>query len=71
MDHFDDEVILPKVLKKGSYLGEVGIIYQIKRTATARAMNYCTFGKVSNDFIHNLSIDLKLKLKNNTVNYKD
>ena len=36
-----------KVLKKGDYFGEVSLVYDLRRTASITAQNYCTLGKLT------------------------
>ena len=38
-------------LEKGSYFGEIALLTKMKRTATVRANEYCTFATLNrNDF---------------------
>ena len=62
-DHKGREITLENVIEKGSYFGEVAIMYKIKRTATVIAFNYCTFGKLNLETFYDLSKELKSKLK--------
>ena len=40
---------LVKNLEIGEYFGEIGLLYDIKRTATISCLNYCTFASLNKD----------------------
>ena len=70
-DHFVGEVILNKLLNKGTYFGEVGIIFDCPRTATVKAVNYCTFAKINSVVFSRLSCGFIKHMKLKTKKYKD
>jgi CRP-like cAMP-binding protein len=53
---YDDDFYLRKVkcLEVGNYFGEVGLIYNIRRTATIRSIGYCTYATLSKMHFNNL-----------------
>ena len=59
------------MLNKGTYFGEVGIIFNCRRTATVKAINYCTFAKINSETFNRLTINLNRELKIKTKEYKD
>lgn len=46
-----------KILKPGDHFGEVSLIYDCARTATATSRNYSTLGKISRDLVHQIQSD--------------
>ena len=47
------------------------MLFQTKRTASVKALNYCTFGQLRRQDFDNLSPDLKQSLKKETLKYHD
>jgi CRP-like cAMP-binding protein len=48
-DHKSKEKINPKLLERGDYFGECGLLYDCKRSATVTTSNYCTFSKLNKE----------------------
>jgi CRP-like cAMP-binding protein len=44
-----NETIIKKLKKKNSYFGEIGFITGIRRTATAKATNFCRLYKIKRE----------------------
>ena len=66
------ETVVPNYeLVKGDYFGEISILYQTRRTASVKCLNYCTFGQLKCEDFNSLSPDLKNSLKRETTKYKD
>ena len=64
-----------RTLREGDHFGEIGPMYEFKRTATVTSMNYNTFASMKSDLFTSLIKDYpeyELSLKNNIRNeYKD
>jgi CRP-like cAMP-binding protein len=42
-------------LNQGNYFGEIGLIFNCKRTATVKSTNYCTFARIHKKVFLNTS----------------
>lgn len=63
-----------RTLKSGEYCGEIGIIYNVKRTARVSALDYCNAGKLrKHEFLGILRKypDLEKELKQQIAKYDD
>ena len=61
-------------LKKGDYFGEVSLIFDLRRTASVTAQNYCTLGKLTLKTLHSILSHFphfRNSLVQRTHNYED
>ena len=58
-------------LQKGDYFGEISILHDCLISATVKTINYCTFAKISKEFIQTLCKCFLASMKNRTYKYDD
>lgn len=63
-DLWDNEETFTKRLNIGDSFGELGLIFNCKRTATVKTTNYCTFAKIEKKMFMNMKKQFLTLMKN-------
>ena len=71
IDHKKQTIELPYTLVTGNYFGEIGLLFNCKRTATVKSVNYCNFARIDKTKFEETPQKLLDQLKFQSYNYRD